>query len=82
MKARAMYFTGDVLKAAEAFEAAVKVSSGDWRAWTDGALAWAEAGRPDKAVAWHRRAAELNDRPETRAAVGWALLRAAEPEAA
>lgn len=81
-KARRMYFTDDTLKAAAAFEAAVKVSSGDWRVWADGAIVWAEAGRPDKAVAWHRRAAALNDSPEARAALGWALLRMAEPQAA
>ena len=81
-KARGLYFTGDTLKAAEAFEAAVKVSSGDWRVWADGAIAWGESGRPDKAVAWQRRAAALNDRVEARAAVGWMLLRAAELEAA
>ena len=92
-KARGLYFTGDTLKAAEAFEASVKVSSEDWRAWADGAIAWAEAGRPDKAVIWQRRAAALNEQAEARAAVGWALLladealalpllRAAEPEAA
>ncbi len=86
-KARGLYFTGDTLKAAEAFEASVKVgkstqSSGDWRLWTDGAIVWAEAGRPDKALIWQRRAAALNDRAEARAAVGWTLLRAAEPEAA
>ncbi len=57
-------------------------SSNDWRLWADGAIAWAEAGRPDKAVIWQRRAAALNERPETRAAVGWALLRSAEPESA
>jgi len=81
-KARGLYFTGDTLKAAEAFEAAVKVSSGDWRTWADGAIAWAESGRPEKAVSWHRRAAILNERAESRAAVGWAMLRAAEPEGA
>ena len=81
-KARALYFSADALKAAEAFEAAVKTSSSDWRLWADGAIAWGEAGRPEKAVAWHRRAADLSDRPEARAALGWALLRAAEPEAA
>lgn len=86
-KARGLYFTGDTLTTAETFEAAVKIaksteSSRDWRLWADGAIAWAEAGRPDKALAWQRRAAALNDRAEARAAVGWALLRAAEPEAA
>jgi stage II sporulation protein D len=81
-KARALYFTADTLKSAEAFEAAVKVSSGDWTVWTDGAIAWAEAGRPDKAIIWQRRSAALNDGPEARAAVGWSLLRSAEPEAA
>ncbi len=86
-KARGMYFTGDTLETASAFEFAVKAgksaeSAGDWRVWADGAIVWAEAGRPEKAAAWHRRAAELNDRAETRAALGWALLRAAEPRAA
>lgn len=81
-KARSLYFTEDTLKSAAAFEAAVKVSSGDWRVWADGAIAWAEAGRPDTAVAWHRRAAALNDSAEARAALGWALLRMAEPQAA
>jgi SpoIID/LytB domain protein len=82
VKARALYASGDVLKAAETFEAAIKVSSGDWRVWTDGAMSWAEAGRPEKAVLWQRRAAALDLRPESRAAVGWTLLRSAEPEAA
>ncbi len=81
-KARNLYFISDALKAAEAFEASIKVSSGDWRVWADGSVAWAEAGRPDKAVAWQRRAAALNDQAETRVALGWALLRAAKPEAA
>lgn len=86
-KARGMYFTGDALKTAAAFEAAVKVgksteSSGDWRVWADGAIVWAEAGRPDKAAAWHARAAALNDSAEARAALGWALLRMAEPRSA
>ncbi len=81
-KARALYFSGDVLKSAETFEAAVKTSSSDWRLWTDGAISWAEAGRPDKAVLWQRRATELNERADVRAALGWALLRSAEFEAA
>ncbi|MCM2304678.1 MAG: SpoIID/LytB domain-containing protein [Elusimicrobia bacterium] len=86
-KARSLYFTGDTLKAAEAFEAAVKVgkstdASADWRVWADGAIAWAEAGRPDKAVAWHRRAAALNGGAAARAALGWALLRGDQPLAA
>ena len=87
LKARGLYFTGDSLKAAEAFESAVKIgksteSSTDWRVWADGAIAWAEAGRPDKAVIWQRRAAALNDRAEARPAVVWALLRPAAPAAA
>ena len=79
VKARALYFSADTLKAAEAFEAAVKVSSSDRTLWTDGAIAWAEAGRPDKSILWQRRSAALDSRPDARAAVGWALLRAAEP---
>ncbi len=82
VKARALYFSADSLKSAEAFSAAVKVSSGDWRVWADGAVAWSEAGKPERAVIWHRKAAALNDRAEARASVGWALLRAAEPAAA
>ncbi len=82
VKARALYFSADTLKAAEAFSAAVKVSSGDWRVWADGAIAWAEAGRPEKSVIWQRKAAALNDSAQARASVGWALLRAAEPAAA
>lgn len=82
VKARALYFSADSLKSAEAFSAAVKVSSGDWRVWADGAIAWSEAGKPERAVYWHRKAAALNDRAEARASVGWALLRADEPEAA
>ncbi|MDP3544182.1 MAG: SpoIID/LytB domain-containing protein [Elusimicrobiota bacterium] len=81
-KARSLYFSEDTLASAAAFEAAVKVSSADWRVWAEGAIVWAEAGHPDKAVAWHRRAVALNDRPEARAALGWALLRSAEPDAA
>ena len=81
-KARALYFSADALKSAEAFEAAVKVSSTDWRLWVEGASVWAESARPDKAVEWLRRAAALNDGAEVRAQLGWALLRAAEPELA
>lgn len=81
-RARALYMTGDSVKAAEAFEAAVKVSSTDWRTWADGSIAYAEAGRPDKAIVWTRKAVALHDTPESRASLGWALLRAGEPEAA
>ncbi len=81
-KARALYFEADTAQTALIFEAAVKVSSSDWRLWADGAVVWAESGRPDKAVVWQRRAADLNDNSETRAGVGWALLRSAEPVAA
>ena len=81
-RARAAYFSQDPLKTAEAFEAAVKASSSDWRVWADGAIVWAEAGKPLKAVEWTRRGAALTDRPEARASLGWALLRAGEAEAA
>ena len=74
-KARRLYFTGDVLKSAEAFEAAVKISSTDAEAWLDGAVAWAEAGRPEKAVAFNRKASALSASPQARAALGWSLLR-------
>ena len=81
-RARALYFSGDVLASAAAFEAAVKASSTDASAWLDGSFAWAEAGRPDQAVAWARRAAALSADAEPRAELGWALLRAAQaPEA-
>lgn len=75
-KARALYFSGDVLKAAESFEAAVKVSSTTAEAWLDGAIAWADAGRPDKAVSWNRRAATLSPDSKTLSALGWSLFRA------
>ncbi|MEK7390004.1 MAG: SpoIID/LytB domain-containing protein [Elusimicrobiota bacterium] len=81
-KARSLYFTSDVLKSAEAFEAAVKTSSKDWTLWVEGALAWAESGRPEKAVSWYRRACALNDQAELRASLGWALLRVGDPAAA
>ena len=81
-RARALYFSADVLKAAEAFEAASKRSPGDWRLWSDGAVAWAESGRPDKAIAWAKKAAELHPAAPTRASYGWTLLRAGEAEAA
>ncbi|HAZ08208.1 MAG TPA: hypothetical protein DCZ01_06750 [Elusimicrobia bacterium] len=77
-KARALYFRADALRSAEAFEAAVKVSSNDVSAWLDGAVVWADAGRPDKAVAWNRKAAALSSAPEVRSALGWALLRAGD----
>ncbi len=81
-RARAAYFTGDVLDAAALFETAVKTSSGDATAWLDGSLAWAEAGRPDKAVAWAQRAAALSPDARTLTALGWAALRAARPQEA
>lgn len=77
-RARALYFSKGPEAAAEAFEAAVKSSSGDASAWLDGSIAWAEAGRPEKAVEWSRRAAELGGAEES-AALGWALLRAGRP---
>jgi len=77
-KARALYFSGDVLTAANAFEAAVKTSSTDASAWLDGSFAWAEAGRPDQAIKYARRAAALDSGSGTRAALGWTLLRAGQ----
>ena len=77
-RARALYFSGDVLTAASAFEAAVKTSSTDASAWLDGSFAWAEAGRPDQAVAWARRAAALSSDLGTRTTLAWALLRAGQ----
>ena len=77
-RARALYFSGDVLTAAAAFEAAVKTSSTDASAWLDGSFAWAEAGRPDQAVAWARRAAALTSDSGGRSTLGWALLRAGQ----
>ena len=77
-RARSLYFSADALTAAAAFEAAVKTSSTDASAWLDGSFAQAEAGRPDRAVAWARRAAALSPSLESRAALGWALLRAAQ----
>src|SRR5260221_4711551 len=78
-RARAAYFAGDVLEAARAFEAAVRKASTDAAAWSDGAIAEAEAGRPDKAVEWSRRAAELAPSAQTHAALALALLRVARP---
>lgn len=78
-KARALYFSGDVLAAAQAFETALKVSSTDVAGWLDGSIAWGEAGRPDKAVACARRAAALSGDARSRTMLGWALLRAAQP---
>jgi SpoIID/LytB domain protein len=77
-KARALYFSGDVLTAAAAFETAVKTSSTDASAWLDGSIAWEEAGRPDKAIAYARRAAALSPDENTRTALAWMLLRAAQ----
>jgi SpoIID/LytB domain protein len=56
----------------------VKTSSMDASAWLDGSFAWADAGRPDQAVAWARRAAALSADSGTRTELGWALLRAAQ----
>jgi len=78
-KARALYFSGDVLAAAQAFDAAIKSSTGDASAWLDGSIAWGEAGRPDKAVDWARRAVAASSGARTLAAYGWTLLRAARP---
>jgi SpoIID/LytB domain protein len=77
-RARSLYFSGDVLDAASAFENAVKTSSTDVSAWLDGAIAWDESGRPDKAIVWARRAAALSGDSTTRTALGWMLLRAAQ----
>ncbi|MFI5348436.1 MAG: SpoIID/LytB domain-containing protein [Elusimicrobiota bacterium] len=77
-RARALSFSADVLTAAAAFEAAVKTSSTDASAWLDGSFAWAEAGRPDQAVAWARRAAALSGDSGARTTLGWALLRAGQ----
>ncbi|HEX4047880.1 MAG TPA: SpoIID/LytB domain-containing protein, partial [Elusimicrobiota bacterium] len=74
-RARALYFSGDDLAAAAAFETAVKTSSMDASAWLDGSFAWAEAGRPDKAVVWARRAAALTADPAAQTTLGWSLLR-------
>lgn len=76
-RARALYFSGDVRDAAEAFEAAIKTSTGDVSAWADGSIAWAEAGRPDKAIDWARKAVAVSSDSRTLTAFGWALLRAA-----
>jgi SpoIID/LytB domain protein len=81
-RARAAYFTGDVLDAAALFETAVKTSSSDATAWLDGSIAWAEAGRPDKAVAWAKKAVALSPDARTQTALGWAALRAAQPQEA
>jgi len=83
-KARALYFSGDVLVSAQAFESAVKTSSGDAAAWLDGAVAWGDAGRPDKAVTWNQKASAISAGPQARTALGWSLLRvgkAAEADA-
>lgn len=77
-KARALYFSGDVLTAAHAFETAVKTSSTDATAWMDGSFAWAEAGRPDQAVKYARKAAALASDSGTRSVLGWTLLRAGQ----
>jgi len=77
-KARALYFSGDVLTAAAAFEAAVKTSSTDATAWMDGSFAWAEAGRPDQAIKYARKAAALAADSGTRSVLGWTLLRAGQ----
>jgi len=81
-RARALYFTGDVLASAQAFEAAVKTSSADASGWLDGSIAWAEAGRPDKSIAYARRAAALSSDSRSRTMLGWALLRAAQTKEA
>jgi SpoIID/LytB domain protein len=78
VKARALYFSGDVLAAASAFETAVKASSTDASAWMDGSFAWAEAGRPDQAIKYARRAAALASDSGTRSVLGWTLLRAGQ----
>ena len=78
-RARALYFSGDVLIAAQAFEDAVKTSSMDVTAWLDGSIAWAEAGSPDKAVVWARRAISVSSDTRTLTALGWTLLRAGKP---
>jgi stage II sporulation protein D len=77
-RARSLYFAGDVLDAAAAFESAVKTSSTDASTWLDGSIAWEEAGRPDKAVLWARRAAALSGDQPANTALGWMLLRAAQ----
>jgi|GEM_PF-266276 len=80
VRARALYFSGDALDAARAFESAIKTAAKDASAWRDGAIVEAEAGRPEKAVDWSRRAAALAPSAEASSALGWALLRAARPD--
>ncbi|MBI3563899.1 MAG: SpoIID/LytB domain-containing protein [Elusimicrobia bacterium] len=75
-RARALYFTGDALDAAKAFEAAVKTSTGDVTAWLDASIAEAEAGRPDQAVAFAKRAVAVSSDTRALTALGWAYLRA------
>lgn len=80
-RARALYFSADVLTAAHAFEQALKRST-DADAWLDGSIAWGEAGRPDKAVEYARKAAALKADARSRTMLGWALLRDDEPKEA
>ncbi len=80
--ARSLYFTGDALASAHAFETAVKSSSMDATAWLDGSIAWAESGDPEKAVSWARHAVTVSSDTRTFTALGWALLRIARPEEA
>ena len=77
-RARALYFSGDVLTAAAAFEAAVKTSSSDVSAYIDASIAESESGRPDKAVDFARKAAALSADSAPQTTLAWMLLRAGQ----
>lgn len=83
--ARALYFVADVAKAADSFDAAVKLSSRAAELVYDAAIASEEAGRAERALALYRRAVELSPDGEKLTALGMAYLRqgraaeAAEP---
>lgn len=76
--ARGLYFTAGPVKAADAFERAVKLSSTSAELLYDAAIALEEAGRAERAVELYRRAAARAPeaaKTELEVALGLALLR-------
>ena len=65
---RAHFLVADLVKAADSFETAVKLSSRSAELVFDAAIALEEAGRPERALVLYQRAAELARDAEKEAA--------------
>src|SRR5437868_14323497 len=77
-RGHALYFSGDPVKALDAYEKAVKLSSTSVQGWLNGAVVLEELGRRKEAVTWYRKASELTPDSKVITALGWAQWRAGE----